>query len=62
MIWNEPADSSDSHSELENRLWDAANQLWANADLKPSEFSPIVLGLIFLRYADIRFIAAEEVA
>jgi len=55
MHWTEPADASDSHAELESRLWDAANQLWANADLKPSEFSPIVLGLIFLRFADVRF-------
>jgi len=59
MHWTEPADATDSHSELESRLWAAANQLWANAALKPSEFSPIVLGLIFLRYADIRFSAIE---
>lgn len=40
---------------LENRLWDAANILWAGADLKPSQYSPLVLGLIFLRFADHRF-------
>lgn len=40
---------------VENRLWAAANQLWANTGLKPSEFSTPVLGLIFLRYADKRF-------
>ena len=28
-------------------------------DLKPSEYSPTVLGLIFLRYADVRFTAVE---
>ena len=39
----------------ENRLWAAADQLWANTGLKPSEFSTPVLGLIFLRYADKRF-------
>ena len=33
--------------------------LWAGADLKPSEYSPTVLGLIFLRYADVRFAAVE---
>lgn len=59
MIWNEPADADDSHSDLESRLWGAANQLWADADLKPSEYSPIVLGLIFLRFADVRFTLAE---
>lgn len=42
-------------SELENRLWAAADQLWANTGLKPSEFSGPVLGLIFLRYAEKRF-------
>ncbi|MCB1088690.1 MAG: SAM-dependent DNA methyltransferase, partial [Verrucomicrobiae bacterium] len=60
MHWTEPASADDSHSDLENRLWAAANQLWANAALKPSEFSPIVLGLIFLRFADVRFSAVEE--
>ena len=60
MNWTEPADTSDSHAELESRLWDSANQLWANADLKPSEYSPVVLGLIFLRFADVRFTAVED--
>ena len=36
-------------------MWAAADQLWANTGLKPSEFSTPVLGLIFLRYADKRF-------
>ena len=40
---------------IEGRLWAAADQLWANTGLKPSEFSTPVLGLIFLRYADKRF-------
>ncbi len=40
---------------IENRLWSAADQLWANTGLKPAEFSTPVLGLIFLRYADKRF-------
>ena len=57
MHWTEPATSDDSHAALEKTLWDAANGLWANAALKPSEFSPIVLGLIFLRYAETRFAA-----
>lgn len=60
MHWTEPATANDSHSELEKQLWGAANQLWANAALKPSEFSPIVLGLIFLRYADVKFAAAAK--
>ncbi|WP_457096837.1 type I restriction-modification system subunit M [Lysobacter sp. P5_B9] len=44
---------------VENRLWAAADQLWANTGLKPSEFSTPVLGLIFLRFADKRFTEAE---
>ncbi len=59
MHWTEPATADDSHANLEKKLWDAANMLWAGADLKPSEYSPTVLGLIFLRYADVRFAAVE---
>lgn len=46
-------------NQIENRLWAAADQLWANTGLKPSEFSNPVLGLIFLRYAEKRFHEAE---
>ena len=60
MHWTEPATADDSHADLEKKLWDAANQLWAGADLKPYEYSPTVLGLIFLRYADVRFVAVEK--
>lgn len=60
MHWTEPATANDSHAALEKTLWDAANQLWAGASLKPSEYSPTVLGLIFLRYADVRFAAVEK--
>ena len=60
MHWTEPATADDSHAALEKKLWDAANMLWAGADLKPSEYSPTVLGLIFLRYADVRFAAIEK--
>jgi type I restriction enzyme M protein len=45
---------------IENRLWAAADQLWANSGLKPSEFSVPVLGLIFLRYAEVKFNKAEK--
>jgi type I restriction enzyme M protein len=45
--------------DVEKRLWAAADQLWANTGLKPSEFSTPVLGLIFLRYAEKRFAEAE---
>ena len=43
------------NNHIENRLWAAADQLWANSPLKPSEYSGPVLGLIFLKYADYKF-------
>ncbi len=49
-----------NHSDLERRLWDAADELRANSKLKASEYSVPVLGLIFLRYADHRFTQAKE--
>src|SRR5947207_10483133 len=38
--------------QLERDLWAAADKLRANSDLKPSEYSIPVLGLIFLKFAD----------
>lgn len=48
--------------QLENRLWSTADELRANSRLKSSEYSVPVLGLIFLRYADIRFHADAPVS
>jgi type I restriction enzyme M protein len=45
--------------DVEKRLWSAADQLWANTGLKPSEFSTPALGLIFLRFAEKRFAEAK---
>ncbi|MGA7560613.1 MAG: type I restriction-modification system subunit M N-terminal domain-containing protein [Terriglobales bacterium] len=38
--------------QLEADLWRAADNLRANSDLKSSEYSTPVLGLIFLKFAD----------
>ena len=38
--------------QLEADLWRAADNLRANSDLKASEYSTPVLGLIFLKFAD----------
>ena len=38
--------------KLEADLWHAADTLRANSGLKPSAYSPPVLGIIFLRFAD----------
>ena len=39
---------SSNNTDLEKRLWDAADELRANSKLKSSEYSVPVLGLIFL--------------
>jgi type I restriction enzyme M protein len=57
MIWIAPSEKDQDHAALEKRLWAAANQLWAGAGLKQSEYSEPVLGLIFLRFAEVRFAA-----
>ncbi|MCZ8167248.1 type I restriction-modification system subunit M N-terminal domain-containing protein [Silanimonas sp.] len=41
--------------QLEKDLWAAADKLRANSDLKASEYSTPVLGLIFLKFADNRY-------
>lgn len=48
-----------NNNNIEKRLWDAADELRANSKLKSSEYSIPVLGLIFLRYADQKFTAAQ---
>lgn len=41
--------------KLENTLWQTADTLRANSDLKASEYSTPVLGLIFLRFTDNKY-------
>ncbi|WP_437831739.1 type I restriction-modification system subunit M [Sorangium sp. So ce1153] len=47
-------------ADFEKRLWAAADQLWTNSALQPSEYATPVLALIFLKYADHRFAEAEK--
>ncbi len=49
-----------NHTEIEKKLWESADQLRANSNLKSSEYSVPVLGLIFLRFADQRFTQVER--
>ena len=49
-----------ANNQLEKRLWGAADELRANSKLKASEYSIPVLGIIFLRYADVKFTAAKK--
>ena len=47
-------------AKLENRLWEAADQLRANSKLTSTEYYMPVLGLIFLRHAYTRFLMVKE--
>lgn len=49
-----------NNTDTEKRLWEAADQLRANSRLRASEYSTPVLGLIFLRFADLRFARVQE--
>ncbi len=46
--------------KLEATLWQVADNLRANSDLKSSEYSTPVLGLIFLKFADNKYSLAEK--
>ena len=47
-------------TQIEKKLWSAADELRANSNLRGSDYSTPVLGLIFLRYADHKFTLAEQ--
>lgn len=57
MHWTAPSEKDAASSSLEKRLWDAADQFRANSGLKAQEYSGPILGLIFLRFAEVRFAA-----
>lgn len=46
--------------KLEATLWNTADTLRANSDLKQSEYSTPVLGLIFLKFADNKYSKYED--
>src|SRR2546428_2873413 len=55
MQWIAPSEKDEANGKLEKRLWEAADQLRANSGLNPQQYSGPVLGLIFLRFAEVRF-------
>lgn len=55
MYWIAPSEKDNATTSLEKRLWDAADQFRANSGLKAQEYSGPILGLIFLRFAEVRF-------
>jgi type I restriction enzyme M protein len=46
--------------QLQGQLWAAAEHMRANSSLKLNEISEPILGLIFLKFADVRFKKAQE--
>lgn len=57
MHWIAPTEKDNATQTIENRLWDSADQFRANSGLKAQEYSGPILGIIFLRFADVRFAA-----
>ena len=57
MIWVAPTEKDTASASLEKRLWEAADQFRANSDLKAQQYSGPLLGLIFLRFAEVSFSA-----
>lgn len=60
MQWIAPSEKDSANTTLEKRLWEVADQFRANSGLKAQEYSGPILGLIFLRFAEVRF-AAQRV-
>ncbi len=60
MHWIAPSQKDAAATTLEKRLWDAADQFRANSGLKAQEYSGPILGLIFLRFAEVRFAAQRQ--
>jgi type I restriction enzyme M protein len=55
MQWIAPSEKDVATDTLEKRLWSAADQFRANSGLSAAQYSQPVLGLIFLRFAEVRF-------
>src|SRR2546425_3987134 len=55
MHWTAPTEKDPGTETMEKRLWSAADQLRANSGLTSAQYSQPVLGLIFLRFAEVRF-------
>ena len=51
--------TTNNRKRLHEKLWAAAEQLRANSGLKLNEISEPLLGLIFLKFADVRFKRAK---
>ncbi len=52
--------TSQDLKQLEDTLWQSADTLRASSDLKSTEYSTPVLGLIFLKFADNKYSRYEQ--
>ena len=55
MHWIAPSAKDVLTETLEKRLWASADQFRANSGFKAQEYSGPILGIIFLRFAEVRF-------
>jgi type I restriction enzyme M protein len=60
LHWIATPEKDTAAASLEKRLWDSADQFRANSGLKAQEYSGPILGLIFLRFAEVRFAARRS--
>ena len=60
MQWIAPSEKDTASATLEKQLWNAADQLRANSGLKAQDYSNTDLGLIFLRFAEVCFLALRS--
>ncbi len=59
--WIAPPEKDAAQTTLEKNLWEAADELRANSGLKAQEYSGPILGLIFLRFAEVNFLERRAV-
>ena len=60
MHWVAATEKDAVTGTLEKSLWAAADQFRANSGLKAQEYSGPILGLIFLRFAEVRFVGHRD--
>ena len=60
MHWMASPETDAPTETLEKRLWGAADRFRANSALTAAQYSHPVLGLIFLRFVEVRFASPRE--
>lgn len=58
--WIAPSEKDTATDAIEKRLWDAVDPFLANSGLKSQGYFAPVLGLVFLRFAEVRFNARRS--